>query len=220
MIGQKRWVAGFALVWCAAIVQGCGDDFSASEERRHQERDAELSKSLGEVAGGDALNPFAAAQTLAEDSIGAATASSVDQTWVRKMIEHQEGAARMAQILMNTRPTPEGRSAAQRVAQDAHARVEMLKKLRKRPVGSDDSPTDVFDARTSEIFAKMTQVQARSIEQTWALKMIEYDGGAVILAGLEVAHGQDVEVKASARELASALAHEVDTLRQFAGRGR
>ena len=200
----------------ALWLPGCGSASSVSEEQGHQERDAELARTLGKAAGEDAPNPFAAAQTLAEDSIGAAVASTVDQTWVRKMIEHQEGAARMAQILLNLNPTPEVRRAAERVQQDAHARVETLTKLRERSISSDTKSAGIFDHETPEMFANMTKVQASSAERVWVLKMIEYNRGGVKLAGLEVSRGNDDRIRTAARELASALAHEADTLQQLA----
>ena len=51
---------------------------------------------------------------------------------------------------------------------------------------------------------------------TDSLKTVEYKRGGVAVAGLEVTHGQDGRVRTFARELASALAHEADTLQAFA----
>ena len=216
MVWRIKMVAGGAAFLGALWLPACGTESSVSEEQRHQERDAELARTLGNAAGEDALNPFAAAQTLAEDSIGAAVASTVDQTWVRKMIEHQEGAARMAQILLNLNPTPEVRRAAERVQQDAHARVETLTKLRESSIGSDAKSAEIFHPNTSEMFTNMTKVQASSVERLWALKMLDYNRGGVNLAGLEVSRGSDDRIRTAARELASALAHEADTLQQLA----
>ena len=201
------------------LLGACGSESTISEERAHQEQDAKLLERL-ENSSGPVSNPFAQAQTLAEDSIGAAVGSDVDQTWIRKMIEHQEGSARMAQLVLNSSPSPEVKRAAERVLADAHNRVAALKRLRKRAIRPDDRTSAPFDAKTSDMFAKMTQVEASSVEQMWAGKMVHYNRGAIALAGVEATAGKDEGVRNYARDLASSLVHEADAIQKFATRPR
>ena len=203
----------------ALALQSCGSETTISEEREHQEKDAKLLERL-QNSSDEWSNPFAQAQTLAEDSMGAAVGSDVDQTWVRKSIEHQEGSARFAQILLGMKPSPDVRRAAERVLADAHTRVQALKRLRKRSIRPDDRTSQPFDGRTSAMFAKMTQIEASSVEQMWAAKMVQYNRGAIALAGVETTVGKDQEVRTYARGLASALANEADNIQQFASERR
>lgn len=195
-------------------LQSCGSDSAVSEEKAHQERDAELAQRLANTTDATS-NPFAEAQTLAEDSIGAAIGSDLDQTWVRKMIEHQEGAARMAQLLLKLKARPEVVRVAERVSLDAHARVEALKQLRSRSVTSDSQSAQPFDNKTSDLFAKMTQADDSSVDTLWARKMVEYNRGGIAFAGVETSHGKDPRIRDYAREVASALMHEADALERL-----
>lgn len=211
-----HYKASLALLYL--FLGSCGPDSTQSEEDVHRQRDAALAQSLGNSAAGDVSDPFGTAQTLTEDSIGAAVGSDIDQTWVRKMIEHQEGSARFAMILLNQTASPATKRVAQRIAQASHLRVEALKALRTSSFRTDQASADVFAGATSDIFSKMTQVAAPSVEQAWARRMVEFDRGAVAMAGIEATRGKDNRVKSYARELASSLADEADTFERLSRR--
>jgi uncharacterized protein (DUF305 family) len=215
MLNARRKIS---IILVGLLLAACGQDSQQSEEQAHRQRDAELAQSLANEATADPTNPFGPAQTLAEDSIGAAVGADIDQTWVQKMIEHQEGSARFAAILLKAKPSIPAERAAQRVAQDAHARVKELKALRSGSLRTNQDSADVFGGATSDIFARMTQVQAPTVEQTWARKMVEYDRGAVALAGIEATRGKDARIRSFARELASSLANEAETLERLSDR--
>lgn len=204
-----------ALAAALGGLQSCSSKPADTEERAHQLQDAELAKSLGNE-GADPLDPFAQAQMLAEDSMGATTGSSLDQTWIRKLIEHQEGTIRMATILLRAKATPEARRIAERVLQDARARVASLKGLRAKSGKADLASSRSLDDKSSPMFAKMSQIEPTSVEQLWARKMVEYNRGAIALAGVEAAGGQDQRVREYARELAAALSNEADNLQRLA----
>ena len=144
--------------------------------------------------------------------MGAAVGRTLDQTWIRMMIEHQEGASRFADIMLRSHTTEPVRSAAERVKQESHERIAALKQLREASLSTDTSTADPFGGVVSDTFARMTHVQGTSVAQTWALKMAAYDRGAVTLAGIEATKGQDARVRNLARKLASALANEADQL--------
>lgn len=196
----------------ALAAAACGRPSQPSEEELHRQRDAELANSVASDLGSDPQNPFQSAQTLAEDSMGAAVGRTLDQTWIRMMIEHQEGASRFADIMLRSHTTEPVRSAAERVKQESHERIAALKQLREASLSTDTSTADPFGGVISDTFARMTYVQGTSVAQTWALKMAAYDRGAVTLAGIEATKGQDARVRNLARKLASALANEADQL--------
>ena len=199
------------------LLGSCGTGSKQSEEELHQQRDAELAQSLGNAADAGTANPLAVAQTLTEDSMAAAVGSDIDQTWVRKMIEHQEGSARFAMILLKQTASPATKRVAQRITQDSHSRVEALKALRMSSLRTDQTSADVFAGTTSDIFSRMTQVEAPSVEQAWARRMVEFNRGAVAMAGIAVTRGKDNRVKSYARKLASSVANEADTLERLSG---
>jgi len=209
--GARLFVGALCLLLAA-----CGPSTKLSAEEEHERQDAELARSVANDLGSDPQNPFRDAQTLAEDSIGAAIGADVDQTWIRKMVEHQEGASRFADLVLQTGPSSPARQAAEALKRDSQARLLRLAPLRRRSVQSDVASSDVFGRGVSDMFAAMTQVQGATVELTWLRKMAAYDRGAVKLAGIEATRGGDERVKRLAREIASALANEADAFDRLA----
>lgn len=198
------------------LLGACGSPAKMSAEEEHKKQDAELARSIAGDFGSDPQNPFRNAQTLAEDSIGAAIGADVDQTWIRKMVEHQEGASRFADLVLQARPSNPVRQAAEALKRDSEGRLLRLAPLRQRSLRTDFASSDVFGRAVSDMFAAMTQVQGATVEQTWAGKMAAYDRGAVTLAGIEATRGRDERVTRLAREIASALANEADAFDRLA----
>jgi uncharacterized protein (DUF305 family) len=208
----SHFIAGLLLALAAA----CGRSPQMNAEQEHAQQHAELGNSIANDLGSNPQNPFQAAQTLAEDSIGAAAGRNLDQTWLRMMIEHQEGAARFSDIVLRSRPSPPVRAAAEKIKQDAHRRIAALEELREVSLRGGMPGADAFGGTISDTFGRMTQVQGASVSQTWALKMAAYNRGAVTMAGVEATRGEDDRIRSLAKELASTLANEADQLERLA----
>ena len=198
------------------LITACGPSTKLSAEDEHKRQDAALLRSVADEAGSDPHNPFRGAQTLAEDSILAAVGSNIDQTWVRRMVEHQEGASRFADIVLQARPSAPVREAAEALKRNSETRLVQLGQLRRRSLRTDPASTEPFASAVSDMFAAMTKEQGATVEQAWLLKMAVYDRGAVTLAGIEATRGQDERAKSLARQIASALANEADALEALA----
>ena len=132
------------------------------------------------------------------------------------MIEHQEGSARFADIMIANAPAEAPKRAAEKVRQDAHTRIAQLKEVREGSLRSDPGSAEPFGKVVSETFGAMTRVEGATVTQTWALKMAAYDRGAVRIAGVVATRGQDPRIRELTREIASGLAHEADALERIA----
>lgn len=216
----KRFRRGSIVAAAALALASCGRGSPEAAEASHEERDAALAASLANESSADPQNPFKSAQTLAEDSMGAAVGSNLDQTWVRMMIEHQEGAARFSDILLRTNPPVAVRAMAERMKHDAHKRISALEQVREASLHPDASTLDAFGRTVPETFSRMTQLQGANLSQTWALKVASYNRGAVSLSGIEITRGKDERVRSLARQLAWALANEEDQLEHLAATTR
>lgn len=203
-------------VLASALLVACDRSPQLNAEQEHAQQHAELENTIADDLGSNPQNPFLAAQTLAEDSIGAAVGRNLDQTWLRIMVEHQEGAVRFSDIVLRSRPSPPVRAAAEEIRKQAHDRIAALEELREVSLRGSMSGADAFGGTISDTFGRMTQVQGASVSQTWALKMAAYNRGAVTMAGVEATRGEDDRVRSLARELASALANEADQLERLA----
>lgn len=207
--------SAFPLALLLAI-SGCGDTNQESAQQEHERRDAELANLVESQVQADPQNPFQAAQTLTEDSIGAAIGPNLDQTWIRMMVEHQEGAVRFADIALRTKPPVAIAQSAKRVRQDARVRIVVLNARRKASLLTDRRAGDAFAPAISETFGNLIQAEGETIGHTWVLKMSVYDRGGVALTGVEVTRGRDPQIKALAKEVASSLADEAEQLDQIA----
>lgn len=214
IVTSRRLLLLFAL-----LIAACDRSPGLNAEEEHQRRDAELLNSIADAVDIDPQNPFRAAQSLAEDSMGAAIGRNIDQTWVRMMIEHQEGTARFADLMLKSQPSTRVRTAAEKMRNDAHARVMALEALREKSFRTDSTSTYVFAGLLPETFSRMTQVQGTNVSQTWALKVAAYNRGAVSIAGMEATHGQNARVRQLARRFALVLANEADQLDELATTG-
>ena len=204
-----------AAVGTLVLLASCDARSPESAERAHQERDAQLAETLRNEATNDPQNPFAAAQMLTEDSMQAATAGTIDQTWLEIMIEHQEGAARFADIVLRSGSSGGVSNEAAKISKESHGRIEKLKGLRKSSLGGDGDSGDALRPAISSTFQNMATAIGASPAETWALKMIAYDRGAVSLAGIEATRGKDERVRQIAREMALELANEADRLERM-----
>ena len=197
-------------------ISGCGDPNRESAQQEHERRDAELANLVESQAQADPQNPFQAAQTLAEDSMDAALGPNLDQTWVKMMVEHQEGAVRFADIVLRTNPPLAIAETAKKIRQDAHARIVALNARLESSLQTEEDAGDAFAPAISETFSNLVQARGETIGHSWVLKMSVYDRGGVALAGVEVTHGKDPRIKALAKEVASSLADEAEQLDQIA----
>ena len=200
----------------AYLLSACGSSSSMSPEEEHRRQDAALAQGVVDDVSVEPENPFRDAQSLAEDSMGAAATADIDQSWLRMMVEHQEGSARIAEILLRSRPSPAGKKMAEAVRQNSHTRVGLLQRFREPSVTAPRRSKDVFGPVISNTFAEMTKARGATVDETWALKMAAYNRGAIKLAGIEVTRGGDERIKGLARELASALAYEADEFDRLA----
>lgn len=194
----------------------CGGTPYENAQQEHERQDAELANMVENQLPPDPQNPFRAAQTLAEDSMGAAIGPNLDQTWVRMMVEHQEGAVRFADIVLRTKPPATIARSAEMIKRDAHARVAVLNSRREASLLTDGGAGDAFAPAISETFGRLTQSAGETVGHTWALKMIAYDRGGVALAGIEATRGRDQRIRALAKELAASLADEAEALDRIA----
>ena len=212
---RKFWPSAISLALLLAM-SGCGDANYESAQQEHERRDTELANLIENDVEADPQNPFQAAQTLTEDSMDAALGPNLDQTWVRMMVEHQEGAVRLADIVLRTKPPLAIAETAKKIRQDAHARIVALNARLESSLLTDEDAGDAFAPAISETFSNLVQAKGETIGHTWILKMSTYDRGGVALAGVEVTRGKDRQIKALAKEVASSLADEAEQLDQIA----
>ena len=200
----------------ATALSGCGSSNDPGEVDRNGIA-AQIETSLGsELPGIDARNPFGVAQSTAEHTIDAAIGSSLEQTWVHKMIEHQAGAIELAKALMQTNPPPAARRAAQSVVTRAKRRTEVLESVH-RTSHVDEKSRKEFGPIVAGTFTEMRRVEGGDPTKTWARKMAVYNRGAVRMSGLVVTKGSDERIVPLARNIALALANEADQIERLVG---
>lgn len=87
--------------------------------------------------GGNAENPYAAAEAKMKDAMMGATGADTDQTWARKMIAHHQGALDMAQVVLRESQDADIRRMAQKTIEMQTADIAELRAwLDSHPAGA------------------------------------------------------------------------------------
>ena len=80
----------------------------------------------------DAGNPFAQSEMQMSERMMAAVGTDVGDTWVRKMIEHHQGAIDMSQIVLKQNPRADVAEMARMTVEKQGKEIEDLRKLVKQ----------------------------------------------------------------------------------------
>jgi uncharacterized protein (DUF305 family) len=77
----------------------------------------------------EAAELYRAAEQEMHNSMMAATGTTIDETWMRKMIEHHRGGVAMSDIVLANNPDPQVREKAQRVRADQSKEISDLEAM-------------------------------------------------------------------------------------------
>lgn len=197
--------------------------------KKHQQADYDTNVSGGARADDsrnqvDALTPvdqLAQIQTETEDAMGATTGRDISDTWARKMMEHQKGAIRFAELLLKSSTQPTLRRIAALMIEQSRQNLRVLGSLTETGVLGSESLQGLFGRPEIDMYGAMTVPENVAFDHIWIAKMIAFERGAVNLAGIAINQGDEGRAKTLARQLAAQQANNAETLKQISmTRGR
>ena len=178
-----------ALLGTAALA-ACGSNRNAD-----QNASAEVNAEAGMNASNAAENPFADAMMRMDQKMMAAVGTDVGDNWVRKMIEHHQGAVDMSRIVLQENPTPEVAKMAQDTTDKQSKEIEDLRKLIKDGP-ADQKSAELYRPAMMDMKAAMSSANGSNPSQTYLLKMLAHHHGAIAMSDIALRNGVSGAIKA------------------------
>ena len=136
----------------------------------------------------DASNPFAQSEMQMNERMMAAVGTDVGDTWVRKMIEHHQGAIDMSEIVLQQNPSAGVAEMARMTIEKQGKEIEDLRKLVKQGSPNPQSAEPYRTAMT-QMHDAMMAAKGTDISETFLRKMLEHHRGGVSLSDVALQNG-------------------------------
>ena len=136
----------------------------------------------------DASNPFAQSEMQMNERLTAAVGTDVGDSWVRKMIEHHQGAIDMSRIVLEQNPGADVAAMARMTIDKQGKENEDLRKLVKQ--GSPNPQTgEVYRPAMTQMHDAMMAAKGADVSETFLRKMLEHHRGGVALSDVALQSG-------------------------------
>ena len=136
----------------------------------------------------DAGNPFAQSEMQMNERMMAAVGVDVGDTWVRKMIEHHQGAIDMSQIVLPLNPRADVAEMARMTIEKQGKEIEDLRKLVKQ--GSPNSQSgELYRPSMTQMHQAMMAAKGADVSETFLRKMLEHHRGGVTMSDVALQNG-------------------------------
>lgn len=143
----------------------------------------------------DPNNPFADLESRMGERMMAAVGVDAGDSWVRKMIEHHQGAIDMARLMLERNPSEHTADMAQDTIDKQTKEIAELRKLIKEGSPDPASAEPYREAMTSMQQAMMSATGA-DVEETFMRKMLAHHEGGVTLSEAALESGVSGAVRA------------------------
>jgi uncharacterized protein (DUF305 family) len=136
----------------------------------------------------DDNNPFAQSEMQMNERMMAAVGVDVGDTWVRKMIEHHQGAIDMSNIVLQQNPRPDVSEMARMTVEKQGKEIEELRKLVKE--GSPNAHSgELYRLAMTQMHDAMMASKGADVSETFLRKMLEHHRGGVALSDIALQNG-------------------------------
>ena len=181
---MKRTMLGGTAVALALLVAGCG---SGGEGEQNVQNEAAAGEDMNAMAA-DPNNPFAQSEMQMSERMMAAVGTDVGDSWVRKMIEHHQGAIDMSQIVLQQNPTAGVAEMARMTVEKQGKEIEDLRKLVKQ--GSPNAQSgELYRPAMTQMHQAMMAAKGADVSETFMRKMLEHHRGGVTMSDVALQNG-------------------------------
>jgi uncharacterized protein (DUF305 family) len=157
----------------------------------------------------DADNPFQQSDMTMSERMISAVGTDVGDTWVRKMIEHHQGAIDMSKIMLQHSPPADVGKMAQETITKQEKEIADLRKLVKEGSPNPQS-AEPYMAAEKQMHDAMMAAKGADIAQTFMRKMLEHHKGGVTLSDAALNNGASGDVRAHALKTKTGQQKEAD----------
>ena len=177
---MKKTVLMSAASAMALLIAACGTNEEAAE---NQAAGNDANSMMA-----DASNPFAQSEMQMNERMMAAVGTDVGDSWVRKMIEHHQGAIDMSQTVLQQNPSADVAALARMTVEKQGKEIEDLRKLVKQ--GSPNAQSgEVYRPAMTQMHQAMMAAKGADISETFMRKMLEHHRGGVAMSDVALQNG-------------------------------
>jgi uncharacterized protein (DUF305 family) len=176
---MKKTILMGAASAMALLVGACG----ANEDAAHNEAAANDMSMMA-----DASNPFAQSEMRMNERMMAAVGTDVGDSWVRKMIEHHQGAIDMSEIVLQQNPRADVAEMARMTVEKQGKEITDLRKLVKQGSPSPQSG-ELYRTSMTQMHDAMMAAKGADISETFMRKMLEHHKGGVTMSDVALQNG-------------------------------
>jgi uncharacterized protein (DUF305 family) len=149
-----------------------------------------------------------------------AEATETDGAFIAEMVPHHESAIEMAEIALDQAQHPEIRQLAQRIVGSQSAEIDSLESIHEDLFGEPVSAADHGTLGLSEAEMGMhgeehMLAEARPFDREFIDMMIPHHQGAIRMARIELAEGEDADLKSIAEAIIDAQSREIEEMNSW-----
>ena len=136
----------------------------------------------------DANNPFAQSEMQMNEKMMVAVGTDVGDSWVRKMIEHHQGAIDMSNIVLPLNPRPDVAAMARMTIEKQGKEIQDLRKLVKQGSPNPQS-AEPYRSSMTQMHDAMMAAKGADVSETFLRKMLEHHRGGVTMSDVALQNG-------------------------------
>lgn len=202
---MKKTLASTTTFTLALLLTACGG--SGGEENASNTMAANEAHDMNMMA--DENNPFGLSEMQMNERMMSAVGVDVSDTWVRKMIEHHQGAIDMSKIMLQQSPPADVAKMAQDTITKQEKEIGDLRKLVKEGSPNQQS-AEPYKAAEKQMHDAMMAAKGSDIAETFMRKMLEHHKGGVALSDIALNNGVTDQVRAHAQKTKTGQQKEAD----------
>ena len=177
---MKKKLLSSAASAIAVLVAACGiNDEAAQNDAAGNDMNAIMA---------DASNPFAQSEMQMNERMMAAVGTDVGDSWVRKMIEHHQGAVEMSQIVLQQNPRADVAEMARMTIEKQGKEIEDLRRLVKQGSLNPQS-AELYRTSMTQMHNAMMAAKGADVSETFLRKMLEHHRGGVRMSDVALQNG-------------------------------
>jgi uncharacterized protein (DUF305 family) len=202
-------------VVAAAILSAC----SGQPEKQQATANgaAHSGDAMGNQIAGGALHsrgPFAEAEGRMHRTMMAALGVDPADTWVRKMIEHHQGAVDMSREVLKLEPAPDVRRLAETTIDRQGKEIEQLRGL-VREGAPDPASARLYLSADAEMMQGMMAATGTDASEAWIRKMIAHHRGALTMSDVVLQQNPPAHIRRLAEQTKVDQGREIAELEQM-----
>ena len=209
---MKKTLATTATCTLALLLAACGG--SGGEENASNTMAANEAHDMNMMA--DANNPFGQSEMQMNERMMSAVGTDVGDTWVRKMIEHHQGAIDMSKIMLQQNPPADVAKMAQDTITKQELEIGDLRKLVKEGSPNQQS-AEPYKPAEKQMHDAMMAAKGANVAETFMRKMLEHHKGGVTLSDVALNNGVTGQVRAHAQKTKTSQQKEAEMVEAMLG---